>query len=88
MTVKLATAAGVTAFSRQEPATLSGQSGEAFYGMMKNIQGSTLDVKLVVVALERDLWAIETIMTPRYLAAGARAQINQMVDRITLTKDP
>ena len=81
-------AAGITEFSRQEPATLSGMDGEAFYAVMKNQRGTELDVKMVLVALEHDVWGVEMTMMPKNLAAGARTQINQMVGRITLTKTP
>jgi hypothetical protein len=81
-------AAGITEFSKQEPATLSGIDGEAFYAVMKNQRGIELDVKMVLAPLERDLWAVEMTMTPKNLAATGRTQINQMVGRITLTKEP
>jgi hypothetical protein len=81
-------AAGITEFTKQEPATLSGIEGEAFYAVMKNQRGVELDVKMVLAPLERDLWAVEMTMTPKNLNATGRTQISQMVGRITLTKAP
>src|SRR5262249_48280586 len=75
-------AAGITEFTKQEPATLSGIEGEAFYAVMKNQRGIELDVKMVLAPLERDLWAVEMTMTPKNLNATGRTQINQMVGRI------
>ncbi len=81
-------AAGIHEFSRQEPATLSGMTGEAFYAVMKNQRGIDLDVKLVLVALETDQWGVEMTMTPKNLTTTARNQVNQMIGRITLSKSP
>jgi hypothetical protein len=80
--------AGIKDFSRQESTTLSGLEGEAFYAVMKNPRGVELDVKMVLVPLESDLWGVEMTMTPKYAGAGARTQMNQMVGRITLTRTP
>jgi hypothetical protein len=84
----IATAAGIKELVRQEPATLSGRPGEAFYGAMKNKDGSDLDVKMVLVAMESDLWAVEMAMVPKSVPAAARARHNQMIDRITITDAP
>jgi hypothetical protein len=84
----IADAAGIKAFIRQEPATLSGMSGEAFYAVMKNDRGVELDMKMVVVMMASDLWAVEMTMLPKNVAAAARTQNSQMIGRITVSKAP
>ncbi len=55
-------ASSITQFAKQEPAAISGRKGTAFYGQMKNDKGVPLDVKLVIIRFEADLWATETLL--------------------------
>lgn len=78
-------ASGITQFPKLEPAAISGRKGTAFYGQMKNDKGVPLDVKLVIIPLEADLWATETLLTSQGLNAAQTASLNQAVNGIALT---
>ena len=78
-------ASSITQFPKQEPAAISGRKGTAFYGQMKNANGLPLDVKLVIIPLEADLWATETLLTSQGLDAAQTASLNQAVKGIALT---
>ena len=78
-------ASSITQFPKQEPAAISGKKGTAFYGQMKNANGLLLDVKLVIIPLERDLWATETLLISQGLDAVQTASLNQAVNGIALT---
>jgi hypothetical protein len=75
----------ITQFPKQEPAAISGRKGTAFYGQMKNDKGTLLDVKLVIIPLEPDLWATETLLSSQGLIAAQAASLNQAVNGIALT---
>jgi hypothetical protein len=75
----------ITQFSKQELAVLSGRNGQAFYGQMKNANGDLLDVKMVIIPLEPDLWATETILTSQGINAAQAAALNQAVRGVGLT---
>jgi hypothetical protein len=78
-------ASSITQFPKQEPAAISGRKGTAFYGQMKNDKGVPLDVKLVIIPLEADLWATETLLISQGLDAAQTASLNQTVKGIALT---
>jgi len=67
------------------PAAISGRKGTAFYGQMKNDSGALLDVKLVIIPLESDLWATETLLMSQRLNAAQTSALNQAVTAIALT---
>jgi hypothetical protein len=75
----------ITQFPKQEPAAISGRNGTAFYGQMKNDSGALLDVKLVIIPLEPDLWATETLLMSQGLNAAQTASLNQAINGIALT---
>jgi hypothetical protein len=75
----------ITQFPKQEPAVISGRKGEAFYGQMNNANGLLLDVKMVIIPLEPDLWATETILSSQKLTAAQTAALNQAVRGVALT---
>jgi hypothetical protein len=77
--------ANITQFPKQEPTALSDRKGEGFYGQMKNANGLLMDVKRLVIPLEPDLWASETIMSSQGLTAAQTASLNQAVHWVGLT---
>ena len=77
-------ASSITQFPKQEPAAISGRKGTAFYGQMKNANGLLLDVKLVIIPLEADLWATETQLITKNLNAAQSATLAQAVRGVGL----
>jgi hypothetical protein len=75
----------ITEFPKQEPTTLSGKKGEAFYGLMKNDKGLLLDVKMIIIPLGSDLWATETILTAKGLSDAQRKSLDQAVRGVKLS---
>jgi hypothetical protein len=78
-------ASSIPQFPKQEPAAISGRKGTAFYGQTKNDKGVPLDVKVVIIPLEADLWATETLLISQGLDAAQTASLNQAVNGIALT---
>ena len=75
----------ITSFPRQEAIVLSGRSGTAFFGEMKTANGTELDVKMVIVPLEPDLWATETLLTARSANAAQKSALGAAEHDVTLT---
>jgi hypothetical protein len=75
----------ITAFPKQEPAAVSGRSGTAFFGQMKNDKGTLLDVKMIIIPLAPDLWATETLLTSQNLSSAQTEELNQAVRGVALT---
>ncbi|HEX5210493.1 MAG TPA: hypothetical protein VFW22_02005 [Pseudolabrys sp.] len=75
----------ISAFPKQEPAAISGHNGTAFLGQMKNDKGTLLDVKMVIIPLEPDLWATETLLTSQNLSGTQTDALNEAVRGVTLT---
>ncbi len=75
----------ITQFPKQEPAAVSGKKGEVFFGQMKNASGILLDVKMIIIPLEPDLWATETLLISQQINAAQTAALNQAVRGVTLT---
>ncbi|MGH6663832.1 MAG: hypothetical protein ACREB2_02855 [Pseudolabrys sp.] len=78
----------ITEFPKQEPTTLSGKSGEAFYGRMKNANGTVLDVKMVIIPIGPSLWATESILTSQGLDAAQTNSLKQAVSGVALATSP
>lgn len=75
----------ITEFPKQEPTSISGHNGTAFFGQMKNDKGVLLDVKMMIIPLEQDLWATETLLTSQNLTSAQVEALHQAVGGITLT---
>ena len=75
----------ITEFPKQEPTSISGHNGTTFIGQMKNDKGTLLDVKMMIIPLEKDLWATETLLTSQGLNSTQTDELNQAVRGITLT---
>jgi len=75
----------ITQFPKQEPAAISSRKGTAFYGQMKNANGDLLDRKMVIIPLEPDLWATETLLSSQGINAAQAAALNQAVRGVGLT---
>ena len=75
----------ITTFPKQEPAAISGRDGTAFFGQMKNDKGTLLDVKMMIIPLEADLWATETLLTSQGLTSAQTDALNETVRGVTLT---
>jgi hypothetical protein len=75
----------ITAFPNQEPTAVSGRNGTAFLGHMKNDKGTLLDVRMMIIPLEPDLWATETLLTSQNLSGAQTDELNQAVRGVTLT---
>lgn len=78
----------ITEFPKQEPTSLSGKPGNAFYGKMTNANGTVLDVKMVIIPLGPALWATETILTSQGLDAAQINALKQAVSGVTLASGP
>ena len=75
----------ITEFPRQEPGAISGHSVTTFIGKMHNDKGTLLDVKMVIVPLEPDLWATETLLTSQNLTSAQVEALHTAVDGVSLT---
>ena len=75
----------IAAFPKQEPTSISGRDGTAFFGQMHNDKGTLLDVKMMIIPLEKDLWATETLLTSQGLNSAQTDELNQAVRGVTLT---
>jgi hypothetical protein len=71
-------------FPKQEPAAISGHSGTAFIGKMHNDKGTLLDVKMMIIPLEPDLWATETLLTSQNLSSAQVEALHQAVNGVSL----
>ena len=78
----------ITEFPKQEPTSLSGKPGQAFYGQMKNANGTVLDVKMVIIPVGPALWATETILSAKGLDAAQAKALKQAVSGVTLANGP
>ena len=72
-------------FPKQEPTSISGRNGTAFFGKMTNDKGTLLDVKMMIIPLEPDLWATETLLTSQNLDGAQTDALNDAVRGVTLT---
>lgn len=75
----------ITEFPKQEPGAISGHSGTTFIGKMHNDKGTLLDVKMVIIPLEPDLWATETLLTSQNLTSAQVEALHTAVDGVSLT---
>lgn len=78
----------ITEFPKQEPTAISGKSGQAFYGQMKNANGTILDVKMVIIPIGPALWATETILSAKGLDTASMNTLKQAVSGVTLATGP
>jgi hypothetical protein len=52
---------------------------------MKNDKGTLLEVRMMIIPLEPDLWATETLLTSQNLSGAQTDELNQAVRGVTLT---
>ena len=52
---------------------------------MKNANGDLLDMKMVIIPLEPDLWATETLLSSQGINSAQTAALNQAVRGVGLT---
>ena len=78
----------ITEFPKQEPTSVSGKPGQAFYGQMKNASGTLLDVKMVIIPIGPALWATETILSSKGIDAAQSKALKQAVSGVTLANGP
>ena len=70
---------------KQEPATLSGITGETFYGQMTNDRGVVLQVKMTIIPMAVEVAATQTILTTPNMSAAQRGALDQALRTISLT---
>ncbi len=75
----------ITEFPKQDATAISGHSGTAFFGQMKNDKGTLLDVKMMIIPLEPDLWATETLLTSQNLTSSQVEALHRAVNGVSLT---
>ncbi len=81
----IAKSAGATLTDKQEPAILSGITGETFYGEMTNDRGTLLQVKMVIIPMAIEVAATQTILTTANMSAAQRTALDQALRGISLT---
>jgi hypothetical protein len=75
----------ISEFPKQEPTSISGHNGTAFFGKMTNDKGVVLDVKMMIIPLEQDLWATATLLTSQNLTSAQVEVLHQAVNGVALT---
>lgn len=75
----------ISHFPKTEPTSISGRNGTAFLGQMKNDKGTLLEVKMMIIPLEPDLWATETLLTSQNLNSAQVEALHTAVNGVTLT---
>jgi len=74
----------ISVFPKQEPTSISGRDGTAFIGQMKNDKGTLLDVRMMIIPLEPDLWATETLLTSQNLNSTQVDALKEAVNGVSL----
>jgi hypothetical protein len=78
--------AKITLSQREEPASISGRPGRAFYGTMLVPSGNELAAKIVIIPLATDVFATATTLAAKGLTQAHQRSLDQAFKGIELNK--
>jgi hypothetical protein len=78
--------AKITLSGREEPASISGSTGRAFYGVLVTGKGNELDAKIVIVSPATGVFATATTLAAKGLTQAQQQSLEQAFKAIAVSK--